>query len=69
MTTDLRREVTEREIAHLSCEYWAEQAWHTRLQKDKSLMYNLAARAIDKHDAHHASVLRRLASRFKEGSN
>jgi hypothetical protein len=69
MTTDLRREVTNREIADLSCEYWAEQAWQTPAQKDKAMMYDLAARAIEKYDEHHANVLRRLANRYKEGSN
>ena len=68
MTTDLRREVTQREIAEISSEYWADEAWAARKHEDKAMMYDLAARAIDRYDEHHATVLRRLANHYREGS-
>jgi len=63
LTTD-----TQREINEVSCEYWADEAWHARKREDKAQMYDLAARAADKFDAHHATVLRRLANHYREGS-
>ena len=58
----------EREIAEVSCEYWADEAWLTKKHDEKAQMYDLAARAADKFDQHHATVLRRLATHYREGS-
>ena len=59
---------TQREINEVSCEYWADEAWHARKHEDKAQMYDLAARAADNFDPHHATVLRRLANHYREGS-
>lgn len=58
----------KREIAMISSEYWAEEALFTDNHADKALMYKVAANSAEEYDKHHATVLRRLANFYREGT-
>lgn len=53
---------------YLFSQYWADEAYFTDERKDKILMYELAARAVEETDKHHASVLKRIANNYREGN-
>lgn len=52
----------------LSMQYWVDEAWFTRNKEDKVLMYKLAARAAEKFDPYHATVLRRISKFYEKGA-
>lgn len=54
------------EISLLSCDYWTDQAYYSDVPSEKALMYEIAAKAADKFDTHHAIVLRRIADNYRE---
>lgn len=58
--------INEHEISLLSCDYWTDEAYFNKVPNEKALMYEIAAKAADKFDTHHASVLRRIAEKYRE---